>query len=62
MSIVTPDESEAEHEQMTRCAEVILERLELPYRRVLLCAGDTGFGAAKTYDLEVWVPGQGTYR
>jgi len=62
VSIVTPDESEAEHEQMTRCAEVILERLELPYRRVLLCAGDTGFGAAKTYDLEVWVPGQGTYR
>jgi seryl-tRNA synthetase len=47
---------------MTRCAETILERLELPYRRVLLCAGDTGFGAAKTYDLEVWVPGQGTYR
>jgi len=62
VSIVSPDESEAEHERMTRCAEVILERLELPYRRVLLCAGDTGFGAAKTYDLEVWVPGQGTYR
>ena len=62
VSIVAPDESEAEHERMTRAAETILERLELPYRRVLLCAGDTGFGAVKTYDLEVWVPGQGTYR
>ncbi len=62
VSIVAPEASEAEHERMTRCAEVILERLELPYRRVLLCAGDTGFGAAKTFDLEVWVPGQGTYR
>jgi seryl-tRNA synthetase len=47
---------------MTRCAEVILERLELPYRRMLLCAGDTGFSAARTYDLEVWLPGQGMYR
>jgi len=47
---------------MTRCAEVILERLELPYRKMLLCAGDTGFSAAKTYDLEVWLPGQGMYR
>ena len=62
VSIVAPEQSEAEHERMTRCAETILERLELPYRRMLLCAGDTGFGAAKTYDLEVWVPGQGTYR
>jgi seryl-tRNA synthetase len=62
VSIVAPAESEAEHERMTRCAETILERLELPYRRMLLCAGDTGFGAAKTFDLEVWVPGQGTYR
>ena len=62
VSITTPEESWAEHERMTRCAEVILERLNLPYRRMLLCAGDTGFGAAKTYDLEVWVPGQGTYR
>jgi seryl-tRNA synthetase len=62
VSIVAPEESWAEHERMTRCAETILERLELPYRRMLLCAGDTGFGAAKTYDLEVWVPGQGTYR
>jgi seryl-tRNA synthetase len=62
VSIVAPDESEVEHERMTRAAETILERLELPYRRMLLCAGDTGFGAVKTYDLEVWVPGQGTYR
>ena len=62
VSIVAPEESETEHERMTRCAETILERLELPYRRMLLCAGDTGFGAVKTYDLEVWVPGQGTYR
>ena len=62
ISITHPDESTAEHERMTRCAEVILERLELPYRRMLLCAGDTGFSAAKTYDLEVWLPGQGMYR
>ncbi|WP_297371076.1 serine--tRNA ligase [Acidocella sp.] len=62
VSITTPEESEAEHERMTRAAETILERLELPYRRVLLCAGDTGFSAARTYDLEVWVPGQATYR
>ena len=62
VSITRPQDSEAEHERMTRCAETVLERLELPYRRMLLCAGDTGFGAAKTYDLEVWLPGQGTYR
>lgn len=62
VSITRPEESEAEHERMTRCAEVILERLELPWRRMLLCAGDTGFSAAKTYDLEVWLPGQGMYR
>jgi seryl-tRNA synthetase len=62
VSITRPDESDAEHERITRCAEVILERLELPYRRMLLCAGDTGFSAAKTYDLEVWLPGQGMYR
>jgi len=62
VSITTPEESEAEHERMTHAAETILERLELPYRRMLLCAGDTGFSAAKTYDLEVWVPGQETYR
>jgi seryl-tRNA synthetase len=47
---------------MTRCAETVLERLGLPYRRMLLCAGDTGFGAAKTYDLEVWLPGQAMWR
>ncbi|MCF3947086.1 serine--tRNA ligase [Acidiphilium sp. AL] len=62
VSITTPDASTDEHERMTRCAEAVLERLDLPYRRMLLCAGDTGFSAAKTYDLEVWLPGQGTYR
>jgi seryl-tRNA synthetase len=62
VSITHPDASADEHERMTRCAETILERLELPYRRMLLCAGDTGFSAAKTYDLEVWLPGQGQYR
>jgi seryl-tRNA synthetase len=62
VSITHPDASEAEHERMTRCAETVLEKLGLPYRRMLLCAGDTGFSAAKTYDLEVWLPGQGSYR
>jgi seryl-tRNA synthetase len=62
VSITHPDASDAEHERMTRCAETVLEKLELPYRRMLLCAGDTGFSAAKTYDLEVWLPGQGAYR
>ncbi len=62
VSITTPEASEAEHERMTRAAEAVLERLELPYRRMLLCAGDTGFSAVKTFDLEVWLPGQGTYR
>jgi seryl-tRNA synthetase len=62
VSIVHPAASEAEHERMTACAEAVLERLELPYRRMLLCTGDTGFSAAKTYDLEVWLPGQGMYR
>ncbi len=62
VSIVTPDASDAEHERMTRCAEGALEALELPYRRMLLCAGDMGFTAARTYDLEVWLPGQGQYR
>ncbi|HEY3988225.1 MAG TPA: serine--tRNA ligase [Acidobacteriaceae bacterium] len=57
-----PEDSEAEHEKLTRDAETILERLRLPYRRVLLCAGDMGFSASKTYDLEVWLPGQGLYR
>ena len=62
VSITTPEESEAEHQRMTKCAEGILERLELPYRTVLLCTGDMGFGARKTYDLEVWLPSQNTYR
>jgi seryl-tRNA synthetase len=57
-----PEDSEVEHEKLTRDAESILERLKLPYRRVLLCAGDMGFSASKTYDLEVWLPGQGLYR
>jgi seryl-tRNA synthetase len=57
-----PEDSEAEHEKLTRDAETVLERLGLPYRRVLLCTGDTGFSAAKTFDLEVWLPGQNLYR
>ena len=62
VTICKPSESYAEHERMTRCAETVLEKLELPYRRVLLCTGDMGFAAAKTYDLEVWLPSQNTYR
>jgi seryl-tRNA synthetase len=62
VSIVHPQLSDQEHERMTRCAERVLEWLELPYRRMILCAGDTGFGAAKTFDLEVWLPGQGMWR
>ena len=62
VSIAKPDQSYDEHERMTRAAEVVLEKLGLPYRRMLLCAGDMGFSAAKTYDLEVWLPSQGTYR
>jgi len=62
VKFVRPEESDAEHERLTGNAETILELLELPYRRMLLCAGDTGFSAAKTYDLEVWLPGQGLYR
>jgi seryl-tRNA synthetase len=57
-----PDRSYEELEALTRDAEDILERLELPYRRMLLCAGDTGFSSAKTYDLEVWLPGQNAYK
>jgi len=57
-----PEESDAEHEKLTRNAEEILEALKLPYRRMLLCTGDTGFSAAKTFDLEVWLPGQQLYR
>jgi seryl-tRNA synthetase len=62
VSIVEPEDSEAEHQRMLGCAEEILKRLELPYRVVLLCSGDTGFCAQKTYDLEVWMPGQNKYR
>lgn len=62
VSITRPEDSEAEHERMVRCAEVVLEKLELPYRRMLLCKGDMGFSAKKTFDLEVWLPSQGTYR
>ena len=62
VSITHPDDSAAEQERMTRCAETVLERLGLPYRRMLLCAGDTGFGAVKTFDLEVWLPGQRAWR
>jgi seryl-tRNA synthetase len=62
VSITRPEASSDEHERMTRCAEVVLEKLELPYRKVLLCTGDMGFAAIKTYDLEVWLPSQGTYR
>ncbi|OQW78902.1 MAG: serine--tRNA ligase [Proteobacteria bacterium ST_bin14] len=62
VSIVRPEDSEAEHQRMVRAAETILERLNLPYRKLLLCTGDMGFGARKTYDLEVWLPGQGAYR
>ncbi|WP_016903392.1 serine--tRNA ligase, partial [Xanthomonas arboricola] len=57
-----PEHSDAEHQRMTRCAEVVLEKLGLPYRKVLLCTGDMGFSAIKTYDLEVWLPSQDTYR
>jgi seryl-tRNA synthetase len=62
VSIVAAEQSDAEHERMTRCAETVLERLELPYRRLVLCSTDTGFGAVKTFDLEVWLPGQGMWR
>ncbi len=62
VTISTPAQSAEEHERMTRCAEVVLEKLGLPYRKVLLCTGDMGFTAAKTYDLEVWLPSQNTYR
>ena len=62
VSVTHPDRSDEEHERMTACAEAVLEGLGLAYRRVLLCAGDTGFGAVKTYDLEVWLPGQKAWR
>jgi seryl-tRNA synthetase len=62
VSITTPDQSDAEHERMVGCAEAVLKRLELPFRTVLLCNGDMGFSARKTYDLEVWLPSEGRYR
>ena len=62
VSITHPDDSDAEQKRMLRCAENILERLEIPYRTVILCTGDMGFGARRTYDIEAWVPGQNTYR
>ena len=62
VSLARPDDSYAEHERMTRCAEVVLEKLGLPYRRMLLCTGDMGFTATKTFDLEVWLPSQDNYR
>jgi len=62
VSITTPDQSDAEHERMTEAAETVLKRLGLHFRRMLLCSGDMGFTARKTYDLEVWLPGQKAYR
>jgi seryl-tRNA synthetase len=62
VSIVSPEMSDTEHERMTSCAEAVLDRLELPYRRMLLCTGDMGATARKTFDLEVWLPGQEQYR
>ena len=62
VSIAHPEQSNAEHERMTGCAEEVLQRLKLPYRVVTLCTGDMGFGARKTYDIEVWLPGQDAYR
>ena len=62
VSITHPDQTMAEHERMVACAETILEKLNLPYRRMLLCGGDMGVQSEKTYDLEVWVPGEDTYR
>ena len=62
VSITKPEDSAAEHERMRACAETILKKLELPFRTIVLCSGDTGFGSRKTYDLEVWLPGQQRYR
>ena len=62
VSITAPEESEAEHERMVGCAEAVLKALELPHRTMMLCTGDMGFGARKTYDLEVWIPSEGRYR
>ncbi len=62
VSITTPEQGRDEHERMLACAEEILRRLDLHYRVMVLCAGDTGFASQKTYDIEVWLPGQGAYR
>ena len=62
VSVTAPEGSEAEHERMVGCAEAVLQKLEIPYRTIVLCSGDTGFGARKTYDIEAWLPGQETYR
>jgi seryl-tRNA synthetase len=62
VSITSPEQAEAEHQRMTECAEKILQKLELPYRVIILCTGDTGFGSQKTHDIEVWLPAQNTYR
>ena len=62
VTICTPENALDEHERMTKCAQAILEKLDLPYRVMVLCTGDMGFGARKTHDLEVWLPGQNTYR
>ncbi|WP_144300288.1 serine--tRNA ligase [Elioraea rosea] len=62
VSITRPEDSEAEHERMTACAEAVLQALEIPYRVVDLCSADVGFGAARTFDIEAWLPGQGAYR
>jgi seryl-tRNA synthetase len=62
VSVTVPEESEAEHERMLGCAEAVLKGLEIPFRTVKLCIGDTGFGATKTYDIEAWLPGQEAYR
>jgi seryl-tRNA synthetase len=62
VSITTPEQADAEHERMTACAEEVLKRLNLCYRTVILCAGDMGFGSRKTYDIEVWLPGQNAFR
>jgi len=62
VSITTPEQSSEEHERMTSCAEEVLKRLNLHFRTMLLCVGDTGFSARRSYDIEVWLPGQNTYR
>ena len=62
VSVTRPEESEAEHERMTKCAEAVLEKLDIPYRTVVLCTGDLGAGMRKTHDIEVWLPGQNAYR